>query len=214
MAGNRVVNFHRPRSEERLAGPHRVAGRRSADPTTGREKGALMQTPRVCVRHRRRGRARPLRQHTRVRTLTRPAPRLVRGRAAPFNPPGPPMAARDQPRTPAGACAPCTLACLEPSHLRQASSGVRGQTAPGARPRRRPRRAGAKSRKGARRWAVPCHGAWQGTPRSVGAPAASSLVLSARAGRLREDLTPPPRREGSSRGEIQHIGPQIKDSEL
>ncbi len=50
MAGNRVVNFHRPRSEERLAGPHRATGWTGADPTTGREKGALMQTLRVCVR--------------------------------------------------------------------------------------------------------------------------------------------------------------------
>jgi hypothetical protein len=48
MAGNRDVNFHRPRSEERLAGPHRVAGWTGADPTTGREKGALLQTLRVC----------------------------------------------------------------------------------------------------------------------------------------------------------------------
>jgi hypothetical protein len=48
MAGNRVVNFHRPRSEERLAGPHRVAGSTSASPTTGREKGAPLQTLRVC----------------------------------------------------------------------------------------------------------------------------------------------------------------------
>jgi hypothetical protein len=106
MAGNRVVNFHRPKSEERLAGPHRATGRASVVPTTGREKGALMQTLRVCVRYRRRGRIQPQRQHTRVRTLTRPAPRLVRGRAAPFNPPRPPLAARDQPRTPAGGLRP------------------------------------------------------------------------------------------------------------
>lgn len=57
MAGNRVVNFHGPRSEERLAEPWRATGRLSTDPTTGREKGALMQTLRVCVRSPRGGAA-------------------------------------------------------------------------------------------------------------------------------------------------------------
>ena len=41
MAGNRDVNFHRLGSRERLAAPHRATGRARADPTTGREKGAL-----------------------------------------------------------------------------------------------------------------------------------------------------------------------------
>ena len=92
-------------------------------------------------------------------------------------------AARGQPRTPAGACGPCTLACVAP-HLRQAASGVRGQTAPGARPRRRPRRAGTKPRKDARHWAVPCHGAWQGTPASLGRGGGLKPCPRCAAGRL------------------------------
>jgi len=48
-------------------------------------------------------------------------------------------------------------------------------------------------RKGARRWAVPCHGAWQGTARQRGALRRPQALSSARlAPGLREGLTPPP----------------------
>ncbi len=87
MAGNRVVNFHRLRSEKRLAEPHRAAGNASGSLTTGREKGASLQTLRVCGARCRHGR-RLLRQHTRVRTLRVRTREPVRGRAAPFKPPG------------------------------------------------------------------------------------------------------------------------------
>lgn len=46
-----------------------------------------------------------------------------------------------------------------------------------SRPSWRPRRVARPRRKGARRWAVPCHDHGRGRRESVGAPAASSLVL-------------------------------------
>ncbi len=78
---------------------------------------------------------------------------------------------------------------------------VRGRAAPFKpqgrrwRPWRDPLRSGATPRprrKGARRWAVPCHGAWQGTARQRVALRRAQALSSARlAPGLREGLTPP-----------------------
>ncbi len=45
-----AYTLHRPGSGERLAGPHCALGGTGTDPPNGREKGAPLQTLRVCVR--------------------------------------------------------------------------------------------------------------------------------------------------------------------
>jgi hypothetical protein len=127
-----------------------------AHPTTGREKGAPLQTRWVCgavLRTRRADPCRCLRRHARVRTLTRPAPRLVRGRAAPFNPHGRPWRHGTSPAPRPGACAPCA------------------PPRPSLGPRRAEERPGGWQwlGKDARRWAVPCHGHGRGARRAWGA---------------------------------------------
>lgn len=209
----------------RSAGPQGATGRPGADPTTGREKGALSQTLRVC-RARWRGACDPLRQHTRVRTLRARTREPVRGACHPPQPPkrAARRAARGQPRTPAGAwrplhpglCGPSPSAsilggpgadgprgsppgsaCVEPGpgegralvtgqspamgHGREAQthaicvasgnapcSATCGRLVGGDAAERRASRGLREGEKDARRWAVPCHGAWQGTPASLG----------------------------------------------
>ena len=193
MAGNRVVNFTPPGPEEPpgwTQSSGREGGRR---PDDRKGEGRTYANP-AGLRAAPEARACPTSSPAYSRPgATRPAPRLVRGRAAPFNPPqGRPKAARASPAPWQGPGAPCTLAYAGLSHLRRASSGVRGQTAPGDHPRRCLRRTGAMPRKSARRWAVPCHEAWQGTPRSVGASGSLKPCPRCAAGRLDPASAPAP----------------------
>jgi len=122
---------------------------------------------------------RPLRQHTRVRTLTRPAPRLVRGRAAPFNPPRrPPMAARGcpAPRPGPAAPAPCLCALGSTRGSCTSSSGL-------------PADAG-KGRTLAAGQSLSMPGASEGTGESVGR-CGPLKACPRRVPRLRETLTGP-----------------------
>ncbi len=190
-----VVFFTPSEPRGALGWTRRATGRPGADPTTGTEKDALLQTLRVCgavLRTRRASPCRSLRQHTRVRTLTRPAPRLVRGRAAPFNPPRPPLAARGQPRTLAGACPPCTLAFVAPSPSASILGGPGADGPRGSPPGAVCAELGPGQGRALAAGQSPATGHGRGRRPACGAPAASSLVLSALTGRLREGLTPPP----------------------
>ncbi len=116
MAGNSVVNFPPLQPWDALGwtpGSDRMAGRRPDDRegerrTFANPLGLPCEVP---------SGSRSFRQHTRVRTLTRPTPRLVRGRAAPSTPQegradarhGASPAPRQEPS------APCTLACVASS---------------------------------------------------------------------------------------------------
>jgi hypothetical protein len=94
MAGNRVVNFPLSDPRERPSGPHRVAGWTGANPTTGREKGAPLQTLRVCRARCRVARDLPSPAYSRP-DAARPNSRAGEGvRCTPFNPPRGPRDAR------------------------------------------------------------------------------------------------------------------------
>lgn len=188
MAGNRVVNFHRPRSEEHLAGPHRAAGRTSASPTTGREKGAPLQTRWVCRAtswgRRSAGprRQRPLPAHgTGARRASHPPePSLAtlaggsRGGAARARPggrrtwlgrEGRALAPWQSPAMGHGSEAQTHAICVASGNARY--SAACGRLVGRSAAERRANRSLCEGETDARRWAVPCHGAWQGTPRSV-----------------------------------------------
>ncbi len=168
-------------------GPHGATGRPGANSTTGREKGALLQTLRVCravLRTRQASPCRPLRQHTRVRTLRARTREPVRGACRPPQSPRAAPGGTGPAPHPGRSLRPLHPGLRGPLTFGKHPRGSGGRRHPGLAARRRPRRSGAKPRKIARRWAAPCHGAWQGTPASLGRSGGLKPCPRCAAGRL------------------------------
>ncbi len=187
-----LLTLHRLSLGERPAGPHRATGQAGADPTTRREKGALLQTLRVCVRPP--GGGAPLAPAGSV-PIRRMAPDREGHPALP-NPPRPPsrvdraavrlaLVLATAARGPTAKERLADAICVASGNAR--SSTVCGGPVGRSAAERRAGRGLREGEKDARRWAVPCHGHGRGRRPAWGAPAASSLVLSRQerpAGRL------------------------------
>ena len=159
-----LLTLHRLSLGERSAGPHRATGQARADPTTGREKGAPLQTLRVCVR--------PPRGSTALAPaggvpVRRRAPDRE-GRPALPNPPWPPsrvdhaavrlaLVLATAARGPTAKERLADAICVASGNARHwaARSCLRDRSAA----ERRADRGLREGEKDARRWAVPCHGA-------------------------------------------------------